>query len=196
MWKHILLSPYFYKFINLLKDIASERDYLSLFSRSAILEGANKLSVVSDLITLTDLSTPDLAKFLRDKIVTATIEFNSTDLAVPVILWDVSLDSDFHLIINLINNPSLLGSELLQASTNLPCSTGTFINLINCVQLIYQVVLKKFCKQFSAVQILIRAHDCFTSSWNVEGIGRVLRRARILASLALQEEQWQYLVKY
>lgn len=47
----------------------------------------------------------------------------------------------------------------------------------------------------TGVELLIKAHECFTASCNVEGIGKVLRRARMVASIALQEEKWQYLVK-
>lgn len=111
----------------------------------------------------------ELAKFLKDRIVSAIVEFHTNNLMIPTTLWDVKLDSDFHLIINLIENPSLLGLELLNASISLPST--------------------------QAVEVLIRAHDCYTTCCNVEGIGRVLRRARILASQVLQEQQWQYLVK-
>ncbi|KAK6624944.1 hypothetical protein RUM44_011808 [Polyplax serrata] len=151
------------------KDVASERDYLSLLSRTVALEGINRFNVATDLITLADLSQPFLAKLLKDRIVAAVLEFNSTDLAGSPTLWDVSLDEDFHLIMNLAKNPSILGSELLQATANLPCR--------------------------AAIEVLIRAHDCFTTSCNVEGIGRVLRRARILTSVAVQEEQWHHLVR-
>lgn len=51
-------------------------------------------------------------------------EYYASGLLVPITLWGVKLDTEFHLIINLMDNPSLLGLELLNASTGLPCNEG------------------------------------------------------------------------
>lgn len=106
---------------------------------------------------------------MTKQIVRAISDGLLTGLDVPARLWDVNLENNFHRIISLINSPAVLGQELLNASMQL--------------------------QDPEAVEILIRAHDCFTVACNVEGIGLVLRRARVLAMQILQTHNRGLLVR-
>jgi spatacsin len=46
----------------------------------------------------------------------------------------------------------------------------------------------------AVVEILIRAHDCYTAALNMEGIVAVLHRAHILAAILLQRQDWALMV--
>jgi hypothetical protein len=45
------------------------------------------------------------------------------------------------------------------------------------------------------VEILIRAHDCYTAALNMEGIVAILRHARVLATNLLQRQKWALMVR-
>lgn len=115
------------------------------------------------------LSDTELARFLAERIVRAFTARLLTGLDLPARLWDVNLDEGFHRIVGLMQNPAVLGFELLSASAQLPFAEG--------------------------VEVMIRAHDCYTLACNVEGIGLVLRRARVLSLQILQAQQWRHLVR-
>lgn len=121
------------------------------------------------MLWLSGLPDNDLAQYLSKQIVRAISDGLLTGLDVPARLWDVNLENNFHRIISLMKNPAVLGQELLNASLQL--------------------------QDPEAVEILIRAHDCYTVACNVEGIGLVLRRARVLAMQILQTHQRRLLVR-
>lgn len=54
--------------------------------------------------------------------------------------------------------------------------------------------LKLLCC-FPAVELLIRAHECYTKSCNMEGIATVLTMSRTLVSILSNCCQWALMVK-
>ena len=47
-----------------------------------------------------------------------------------------------------------------------------------------------------SVELVVRAHDCFTAASNMEGIGTVLRTALSLTTSLVQHTQWSLLVSH
>jgi len=45
------------------------------------------------------------------------------------------------------------------------------------------------------VEILIRAHDCYTAALNMEGIAAVLHHAHVLTTKLLQKQKWALMVR-
>jgi spatacsin len=47
----------------------------------------------------------------------------------------------------------------------------------------------------AVVEILIRAHDCYTAALNMEGIAAVLHQAHMLTADLLQRQEWALMVR-
>jgi hypothetical protein len=47
----------------------------------------------------------------------------------------------------------------------------------------------------AAVEIMIRAHDCYTAALNMEGIAAVLHEAHMLTANLLQRQEWALMVR-
>lgn len=77
-------------------------------------------------------------------------------------LWDLNMDLDFNLILQLLpDNCSLLGFKLYYGCSN----EFTIGNMIRVTEL------------------LIRCHDCFTTDCNMEGISMVLKKCKSFTSM-------------
>nr|CAD7261567.1 unnamed protein product [Timema shepardi] len=102
----------------------------------------------------------------------ALLTFLCEDLVSAVIqgsstfLWS---DSQFPKLVSLLEDPYILGDKLLAASN---------ISSIRAV-----------------TGLLILAHHCYTAACNIQGITRTLRRAKIMAGVLLQEQEWGLLVR-
>jgi hypothetical protein len=56
-------------------------------------------------------------------------------------------------------------------------------------------LLALFFINVAVVEILIRAHDCYTAALNMEGIAAVLHQARIITSDLLHMQEWTVMVR-
>lgn len=98
-------------------------------------------------------------------------------------LWDIDINIDFHLILQLLlDNCSILGSKLYSSADNL-----------------YQVHTESTEEEPKRlriiVELLIRAHSCFTADCNMEGITLVLNKCQMIISLLLVQENWKLMVR-
>jgi spatacsin len=55
--------------------------------------------------------------------------------------------------------------------------------------------LALFFMNVAVVEVLIRAHDCYTAALNMEGIAAVLHQARMLTSDLLHTQEWALMVR-
>lgn len=100
-------------------------------------------------------------------------------------MWDLYLDQDFHLILQLLQeNCSLLGMKLFAYSKALQMS-----------QSLEYGELCRISEFALIVELLIRAHDCFTADCNMEGIAIVLKKSQTLVALLLQLQSWKLIVR-
>lgn len=109
------------------------------------------------------------------------IKSNEANLA----MWDVNLDSEFHLILQMFqDNCSLLGMKLFAYSKALHMS-----------QSLASGELYRISEIALIVELLIKAHDCFTADCNMEGIAIVLKKSQALIALLLQLQSWKLIVR-
>ncbi|KAG7198542.1 hypothetical protein KM043_005909 [Ampulex compressa] len=141
----------------------------------------NKIEIANDIIVAHKIKNDSVAIFLAENItlnIRHAIENGSED---SVYMWDYPLNASFHLIMELCADVSLLGWQLLKSvSELLGHSYGERRNV---------PTLK------TAVELLIKSHDCFTIACNMEGIASVLRKCQNLAHTFQNLKYWNLLVR-
>ncbi|CAL7936629.1 unnamed protein product [Xylocopa violacea] len=141
----------------------------------------DKSEIISDVIAAYRIKNDTIATFLAENItinISRAVEGGHED---NVYLWGYSLNTNFHVIMELCNDIPLLGWQLLKTANKLlGHSHGEKRDAIT---------LK------TAVELLIRAHDCFTTSCNMEGIASVLRKCQNLANVLQSHKYWTLLVR-
>ncbi|KAJ8669006.1 hypothetical protein QAD02_000265 [Eretmocerus hayati] len=138
-----------------------------------------KLEIAKDVITSYQIENKRLAHFLAEEIVAHITQVIEDGLNDPTTAsnYNMNLQS----VIELCKDSSLLGLKLLDmAHKLLGHSNGEKRNL---------VTLKII------VELLIRSHDCFTASCNMEGIASVLRKCQQLANSLQNLKHWSLLVR-
>lgn len=99
-------------------------------------------------------------------------------------MWDINLDTEFLLILQLLHeNCSLLGMKLYTYSNALHMSQSLRTREFR----ISEIAL--------IVELLIRAHDCFTADCNMEGITLILKKCQTIIALLLQLKSWKWIVR-
>ncbi|XP_020295554.1 spatacsin isoform X2 [Pseudomyrmex gracilis] len=144
----------------------------------------NKFETANDIIVSYKIGTESVATFLTENIImhiNRAIEDGQEDL---IFMWGYSMNSHFHLIMELCNDTSLLGSKLLKAAQSL---LGRYISTHD--------EKRNISALKTIVEILIRSHDCFTTSCNMEGIASVLRKCQNLANMLQMLKHWALLVR-
>ncbi|XP_058809210.1 spatacsin [Phymastichus coffea] len=138
-----------------------------------------KLEIARDIITAYQITNQRIAHFLAEEIVAHITQVIEDGLNEPTAAGNYNM----HLqsVIELCKDTSLLGLKLLDmAHKLLGHSYGEKRNL---------VTLKII------VELLIRSHDCFTASCNMEGIASVLRKCQQLANSLQNLKHWSLLVR-
>ncbi|XP_076236055.1 spatacsin isoform X2 [Calliopsis andreniformis] len=140
----------------------------------------NKSEVLSDIITAYKIGDDTVAEFLAENItliITRSIEGGYEDIC----LWGYPLNTNFRVIMELCNDVPLLGWQLLKTATKLLGHSYGEKRNVSAVKII--------------VELVIRAHDCFTTSCHMEGIASVLRKCQNLANLLQKHKSWTLLVR-
>ncbi|XP_011500198.1 PREDICTED: spatacsin [Ceratosolen solmsi marchali] len=138
-----------------------------------------KLEITRDIITAYQIENQQIACFLAEEIVAHITQIIEDGFNEPTTAWNYNIN--LQSIIELCKDSSLLGLKLLDmAHKLLGHSHGENRNL---------VILKII------VELLIRSHDCFTSSCNMEGIASVLRKCQQLANSLQNLKHWSLLVR-
>ncbi|KAL6259083.1 hypothetical protein P5V15_009005 [Pogonomyrmex californicus] len=144
----------------------------------------NKFETANDIIMSFKIKTEDVATFLTENItlhINRAMEDGQEDL---IFMWGYSLNSHFHLIMELCSDISLLGLKLLKAAHSL---LGRYVSTHDEKRNV--LGLK------TIVELLIRSHDCFTASCNMEGIASILRKCQSLANMLQILKHWAILVR-
>ncbi|XP_036147229.1 spatacsin isoform X2 [Monomorium pharaonis] len=142
----------------------------------------NKFETANDIIMSYKIKTENIATFLTENITThinRAIEDGQEDL---IFMWGYSLNSHFHLIMELCSDISLLGLKLLKTAQSL---LARYISTHD----------EKKNGLKTIVELLIRSHECFTASCNMEGIASVLRKCQSLANTLHLLKHWALLVR-
>lgn len=159
------------------QEIVKHTDSVSLLKTSLANDCKNKLDVIHDIFVIFKWTKTDITNFIFDELITATnkaIDKNHES----VIMWDLNLDQQFHLVLQLCSeNNSILGKKLL-----------SFINARQESEI-------KENEMYVVVELLVRAHDCFNSFCNMEGISSVLRKAQAITSNLVHLKNWKLIVR-
>ncbi|KAK4884275.1 hypothetical protein RN001_000546 [Aquatica leii] len=139
----------------------------------------NKLEVVHDVISLFNWSKEKVADFLCEQLIEA-INIHIKLKTDVMILWNLNLDTDFNLILQLlVENCSTLGSKLYSYASALQNSQEDLP--------LHEILL--------IIELLIRSHDCFTADCNMEGISIILRKCQKIISFLLSIQSWKLIVR-
>ncbi|XP_031835040.1 spatacsin isoform X2 [Nomia melanderi] len=139
----------------------------------------NKSEVFNNIITAYKINGDTIATFLA-KHITVNIERAIKDGEEDnICLWGYSLNTNFRIIMELCNDVSLLGCQLLKMANKL-------LRHFHC---------EKMSMLKTIVELLIRSHDCFTTSCNMEGIASILRKCQNLANILQNHKLWTLLVR-
>ncbi|XP_023290455.1 spatacsin isoform X2 [Orussus abietinus] len=141
----------------------------------------HKFEIAHDIIVAYHIENDDVAYLLAERIVaiiTSSIEDESDEF---IVLNSYPLDVTLNAFIELCSEPSLLGQELLKKVTKMlgrSCGEKRDISTLKI-----------------AVEILIKSHDCFTTSCNMEGIASILRKCQQVANSLKTLKHWSLLVR-
>lgn len=125
-----------------------------------------------------------MTDFICEELINTVNDYIKTKHA-NLMMWDVNLDNEFHLILQLFQeNCSLLGMKLFAYSKAIQMS-----------QSLENEELYRISELALVVELLIRAHDCFTADCNMEGIATVLKKSQTLIALLLQLQSWKLIVR-
>ncbi|XP_076620109.1 spatacsin isoform X1 [Colletes latitarsis] len=141
----------------------------------------NKCEILNDIIIAYKVNNDSVATFLTENItinVTLAIEGGYDN---NISLWGYSLNTNFRIIMELCNDISLLGWQLLKTANNLLGQSHGENKTVSTLKTI--------------VELLIRSHDCFTTSCNMEGIASILRKCQNLANVLQNHKLWALLVR-
>ncbi|KAL6426524.1 hypothetical protein ACFW04_009151 [Cataglyphis niger] len=144
----------------------------------------NKFEIANNIIISYTIKTEDVAIFLTENItmhINRAVEDGQED---SIFIWGYSMHSHFHLIMELCNDTSLLGLKLFKTAQSL---LGRYISTHD--------EKKNVAGLKIIVELLIRSHDCFTASCNMEGIASVLRKCQSLANMLQIFKHWALLVR-
>lgn len=104
--------------------------------------------------------------------------------AEHLIMWDLNIDQDFQLILQLLqDNCSVLGNQLY-----------SYASKLHKIQIESKSDLQP--EHFiSIIELLIRAHDCFTADCNMEGISIIMKKSKEVISNLLIMQNWKLIVR-
>nr|XP_034171053.1 spatacsin isoform X2 [Osmia lignaria] len=140
----------------------------------------DKSEVISDIISAYKISSDTVAIFLAENITVNISHGVEGGYEDNISLWGYSLNTNFRIIMELCSDVSLLGWQLSKTANKL---LGYFHSEV-----------RKESTLRTIVELLIRAHDCFTTSCNMEGIASVLRKCQNLANVLQNLKYWALLV--
>ncbi|KAI4467372.1 hypothetical protein MML48_2g00012489 [Holotrichia oblita] len=155
------------------KTILQCKEPISLLRNALENDCRNKLEVVSDFIDIFKLKKEEVADLLYTEISIALTHYSVSKMNI-CFLWDLNMDLDFNLILQLLpDNCSLLGFKLYYGCSN-EFTTGNMIRV---------------------TELLIRCHDCFTADCNMEGISMVLKKCKSFTSLLEGVQEYNLMVR-
>lgn len=211
-------------------DVLQTKDSSILLQSAVDDYCANRLLVISDIMLSVRMTSAEIATFMAMQIVRPIIKSRFYLLhgtLSPIghnLLWNLDLDTDFHLFLNMCPNTSLLGYKLLkycdalkiyrqlepvQSAPSQREFAGTAAEpdiqrdrcneisdiLDNLRMVMENQVLSHKKQNIITVELLIKAHDCFLHECSMEGIACVLQYCKLLNSALASAKSWRLIVR-
>ncbi|EFA05905.1 spatacsin [Tribolium castaneum] len=158
-------------------------DYMKILKDALEDNCMNKLDVVHDFIWAYKWSKHEVADFICEELINATSSYvESTNDQLT--MWDLNIDQDFPLILQLLqDNCSILGHKIYSYASTLHKSR---------IESDYSF---KPSDLSLVIELLIRAHDCFTTDCNMEGISIILKKSKEVVANLLILQDWKLMVR-
>ncbi|XP_017775225.1 PREDICTED: spatacsin [Nicrophorus vespilloides] len=140
----------------------------------------NKLEVIQDFSMLYKWNRQQIADFLCEQIILTSQRYSHNNVEMNT-LWGINLDNDIHVLLQLLPDTcTLLGNKLYyyaSALLKVQCENPD-LNEISHI-----------------IELLIRAHDCYTSDCNMEGISIILKKCQTLFNILLTMNHWNFIIR-
>ncbi|XP_052128728.1 spatacsin [Frankliniella occidentalis] len=159
-------------------DVIAVDDPLKLL-RSPVFHNIGDYSIAADTMVALRMSSSERSKFLSREIIAAISKGPAPGSAKVFLLWGYDLEQHFRHVLDLVPDPSLLGNELMIMVSKL-------------------AILDKNTPKAvlsTAVELLVRAHDCYAAACHMEGIAQVLRTVSSFAPVLKSRSEWALMVR-
>ncbi|XP_013406016.1 spatacsin isoform X2 [Lingula anatina] len=164
-----------------------EEPHFTLLHSLLTCENEERFTLAKTYIETSGLADSELCVFLADQILYSlrvlTGASSDDESSIPrsgseLIVKPSSSTTVFPSLIDLCGDPSLLGSCLLDAAKALGSDTD-----LSSKELALEV------------ELLVRAHHCFTKACKMEGIANILRSARVLSERLAKAEEFTLMLR-
>uniref|UniRef100_A0A0C9R810 SPG11 protein n=1 Tax=Fopius arisanus TaxID=64838 RepID=A0A0C9R810_9HYME len=163
------------------RTLLMSRDPMELLYEITNINRANKFALMREVVTAYRIKNTEITKFWAGELVLHLTKQMEENLDESMLMWGYPLHVTFTLSTVLCDDSSSLGWELLKgASMRLGQSLGAQrdVNILKIV-----------------VELLVRAHHCFTASCCMEGIASVLRKCQQFSNTLQSLKLWSLLVR-
>lgn len=205
-------------------ELLEMKNSFEMLELVAMADCESKLMVMNDIMVANQMSNEDFTEFIAKEIAaciirTRFLQFNkdtensispshsasSSGAILDTSLWgSFSLTKDFHLILALCPNTTLLGRyllkyfELISLDSDIPFHSNDselsrFCTHLNRLLPPQVMSLKK--KNVIRVELLIIAHESFCHECSTEGIGEILALSRNLCNILASTKSYNLIVK-
>lgn len=136
-------------------------------------------SSASDIMTALRMSPTERARFLSREIIAAISKGPASGDVKTYRLWGLDIEQHFQQLLELVPDPSLLGSELINMVNKLaPSDKNTPKEVLS-----------------TTVELLVYAHNCYAAGCTMEGISQVLRIVNNFAPVLKTRSEWALMVR-
>ncbi|XP_067135343.1 spatacsin isoform X1 [Centruroides vittatus] len=166
-------------------NIKSQSKSFSLIKTILTCSYPEKYTLAKDLLIANSVSNDEITEFLSEEVMSCLqIYTGIAEFSIPQsnneLIFNPSNTKSFQQLLHLCDDPSLLGTRLLniidrEMEKKVNVWTKSNLSLV--------------------VELYIRSHDCFSATCNMEGISKVLHRARNLARNLTDSQEFQLLVR-
>ncbi|WAQ97767.1 SPTCS-like protein [Mya arenaria] len=161
-------------------DVVTGEDYhilRSLLKTSCLA----KFRLATDFLATSSLTAEQVAGFVADAILqTYRISLGDVIAGDSEMFFDPSDNmTDFHQIVRLCREPSLLGNRLVDSVALMAGDLEDMSDKVLTLQ----------------TELLIMAHECYTAACDMEGISNILRAARMLTWQLVAASEYQLMTR-
>ncbi|KAL3286719.1 hypothetical protein HHI36_001214 [Cryptolaemus montrouzieri] len=163
--------------------VVSNPDDMNLLKNALELDCSNKLEVVHDFILIHNWNKNQISDLICEEIINHLNCHIKTKTDHPL-MWDLNLNTDFNYILRLLHDDcSILGYKIFSYARALFKAYITSNTDMKISELAF------------IIEIIIRAHDCFSADCNMEGISAILNKCQTIVMHLVTFRSWKLIVR-
>ncbi|KAK9871905.1 hypothetical protein WA026_015154 [Henosepilachna vigintioctopunctata] len=163
--------------------IITDPDGFDLLKNALEMDCTNKLEVVQDFVLLKKWNKNMISDLIFEELINHLNHHLRLKTESPF-MWDLNLDNDFPYVLRLLPEEcTTLGNKIYSYSRALFESHMTSSGDVKISELSF------------IIELLIKAHDCFTADCNMEGISKVLNKSRKIIIRLVTLRSWKLIVR-